>query len=471
MATLNQRQLQVINQTVEALNGCERSRMSYLCGNLDTDNSVACTKEVLKSKVMCHEMSHLFLTELMLHLRRFDILKKVYQTNRFEVEEALKHRKVLPRFRVLMANINEDMAHDDLESVKFLLSGTLPRDKMDKAQSFLDVVIELEKLDIVSPERVDSVEECLRNIGRVDLAKKVTAYKTSVVTSEEHSSIQQRHRSPCPFPPSNGSYSRQQTRQARSYPNATNISVPVCRAQNSQSQLDCYKFNTHPRGVCVIIDCVGNDGDMLEQTFKALHFKVILYKWLSADDTLSALRGIFSQRENLECDSFVCCIISRGGANHLLGTDLYGAGLHLDDVRRLFTADACPMLAGKPKLFFIQRYRVPECLPRAMMEHRDEDLETDGFDGLSRCEFIPKDADVFWSHCWTDEGQLEQRNHRSIYLKALTESLHKGQRRKTHLINVHIEVNGAVYENNKRNPGAHYHIDLKHTLRKDLYLQ
>lgn len=44
-------------------------------------------------------------------------------------------------------------------------------------QSFLDVVIELQKLDLVSPERVDFMEECLRSISRVDLAKKVAKYK------------------------------------------------------------------------------------------------------------------------------------------------------------------------------------------------------------------------------------------------------------------------------------------------------
>jgi len=169
--------------------------------------------------------------------------------------------------------------------------------------------------------------------------------------------------------------------------------------------------------------------DMLEQTFKALHFNVVLSKWLCVDETLSVLRGLFRKRENLEGDSFVCCIISRGMADHFLGTDSYGVGLHLDKVRRLFTADACPMLAGKPKLFFIQRYSVPEFPPRARMEHRDEDLETDGGSGPSRCDVIPTDADVFWSHCWTDERQLEQGHHRSVYLKALTDALHKGQRR------------------------------------------
>ena len=43
--------------------------------------------------------------------------------------------------------------------------------------------------------------------------------------------------------------------------------------------------------------------------------------------------------------------------------------------------------------------------------------------------------------------------------------------RKTHLVDVHTEVNGAIFEHNKRNPGGVYHIELNHTLRKDLYLE
>ncbi|XP_044072301.1 CASP8 and FADD-like apoptosis regulator isoform X1 [Siniperca chuatsi] len=472
MALPDQRQLQTINEIAEALCDVERRRLLFLCESLDTDNSVGSLKAMLKSKVMCYERGDLFLKELMLQLRRFDILRKVFKTSKEELERNLTCRQVLPRFRILMANIGEDLVNEDLDNVKFLLTSTLPREKVEKSKNFLDVIIELEKLDIVSPERVDFVENCLQNIGRLDLAKKVTAYKMSVVTSEQHSSQQQKCRAPRPFPPSNSCHPLQQTRRGQSPHSATGIiPAPVYREQNCQSHLDCYKFNTNPRGVCVIIDCVGNDGDMLEQTFKALHFNVFLYKWLSVGDIFSALEWILRQRENREGDGFVCCIISRGMSNHVLGTDSYGAGLSLNSVRSLVTAEACPMLAGKPKLFFIQRYSVPEFQPCARMHHRDEDLETDGFDGLLRCEIIPTDADVFWSHCWTDECQLEQGHHRSIYLKALTDALHKGQRRKTHLVAVHTEVNGAIFEHNKRNPGANYHIDLKHTLRKDLYLQ
>ena len=185
---------------------------------------------------------------------------------------------------------------------------------------------------------------------------------------------------------------------------------------------------------------------MLEQTFKALHFNVILHKWLGVDGILSALRETIRQRENFEGDAFVCCIISRGTSTNLLGTDSYGVGLRLDTVRRLFTADACPMLAGKPKLFFVQRYNVPDCWPQARREHRDEDLETDGCDGLSRRDLIPTAADVFWSHCWTDECQLEQGQHRSMYLKAVTDALHKGQRRYRQTLNNKMQENLFSYE-------------------------
>ncbi|KAF0026225.1 hypothetical protein F2P81_020962 [Scophthalmus maximus] len=390
MALPDQPELQAINQVAESLSGCERRVLFYLCESLDTDHSTTCAKEMLRAKVMCHDRGRLFLAELLLQLRRFDILRKVCSISRDEVERTLGCQQVLPRFRVLMAHISEDMAEEDLNNVKFLISSTLSREKLEKAKNFLDVIIELEKLDLVSPERVDFVQECLTNIGRVDLAKKVATYKLS---------------------------------------------------------------------------------DMLEQTFKALHFNVALYKWLSVEDTLSALRGIFQQRENLKGDGLVCCLISRGTADHLLGIDSYITGLHLDSVRRLFTTDACPMMAGKPKLFFIQTYSVPQFQPCAGMYHQDEDLETDGCCGRPSHEYIPTDADVFWSHCWTDERQLVQEHHRSIYLKALTDTLLKGQIRKTKLVDIHTEVNGAIFEHNRRNPGANYHIDLKHTLRKDLYLQ
>ena len=190
---------------------------------------------------------------------------------------------------------------------------------------------------------------------------------------------------------------------------------------------------------------------LLEQTFKALHFNVVVYKWLSANDILSVLTEISRQRENQYSDGFVCCIISRGTDDHLLGTDLYGNGISVDTVRRLFTADSCPLLVGQPKLFFIQRYSIPEFVSWSRMDHRDEDLETDGCSGLATCNYIPGDADIFWSHCWTGEHQLEQGQHRSIYLRALTDALQKAQRRYKPTVNTKFNLISVSHCFNKLN--------------------
>lgn len=215
-----------------------------------------------------------------------------------------------------------------------------------------------------------------------------------------------------------------------------------------------------PRGVCLIIDCVGSDGgetlcayrpwrthcifcvkctdnvlprpDLLEQTFRALHFHVVVHKWLSGLQILTTLKETMRQRENTEGGVFACCIISRGTSNHLLGTDSHNGGLHVNSVRHQFTANECLALAGKPKLLFLQKYSVTEFQAHAGREHRDEDLETDGFDSAATAGLIPENADTFWSHCWTDEHQLETRRHCSVYVRALTDALLKGQRRYPH---------------------------------------
>uniref|UniRef100_A0A3P8VUJ8 CASP8 and FADD-like apoptosis regulator n=1 Tax=Cynoglossus semilaevis TaxID=244447 RepID=A0A3P8VUJ8_CYNSE len=470
MAYPDHQYLLVINQIAESLDSSERRRVFYLCESPDADDSMPCVKETLTSKVMCYESGYLFLEELLLELKRFDILKKVCGLSREEVAMTLEGSQVLPRFRVLMDCLSEDMASEDLSTMKFLMSRTIPGEKMEKAKTFLDLAVELEKQDLVSPERVDLLEECLKNAGRVDLARKVAAYKTSgVQVLLEYSSTLLLLLSVTRNPPS---------RVLRGASCQVRYALVVCCYRNVQHynrslylefqrQQDQYSFSSNPRGVCVIVDCVGKDGDMLEQTFKTLRFNVILYKWLNAEEIFSTLRDISKQRENLKGDGLVCCIISRASEKRLLGVDLC-TSLHLNRIRHLFTADACPLLAGKPKLFFIKTYNVAVFQPRTRTEYRDEDLQTDGCNGPLRYECIPTEADVFWSHCWTDEYQLQDERHCSIYLKALTDALLKGQK-KTKLLDIHTEVNGAIFEHNKRNPAESYSIDLKHTLRKDLY--
>lgn len=172
----------------------------------------------------------------------------------------------------------------------------------------------------------------------------------------------------------------------------------------------------------------------LVQVFESLHFSVSLHSLLSVQDMISTLQSVSKQREHYRADAFVCCIISRTRSSELLGTDPHGSGLSLDFVRQLFTPDVCPGLAGKPKLFFIQGYEVPG--PQRFggyaegWSYEPGELETDGpMAAPYRPQVLPADADVFWSHCWTQEQQLETVNHRSVYLQSLRNALTEGWRR------------------------------------------
>ncbi|XP_061669303.1 CASP8 and FADD-like apoptosis regulator [Syngnathoides biaculeatus] len=231
-----------------------------------------------------------------------------------------------------------------------------------------------------------------------------------------------------------------------------------------------YTLTSDPRGECVIIDCVGNDGEMMAHAFKSLHFNVTLHKWLNLIETVSTLRKVFQRSPDRSGDGFVCCIISRVMDNRLQATDMNCEGLRLEDVRRFFNGDACPALVGKPKLFFIQSYTVSKFQPCAVENHCDDCWEMDGGAGQLRPDCLPSDADVLWSHCSTGEHQLQRGRHRSVYLKALTDALGRSQGRSRHLVDLHMEVNGAIFEHNSRHREDQYHIDLKNTLRKDLYL-
>lgn len=92
-------QLQAINQITEALGSDERRRLLYLCGALEPDDSVASTRETLIRKVLHGESGHLLLRELMVQLRRFDILRQVYKSSREDVERIRAHTELVPKFR------------------------------------------------------------------------------------------------------------------------------------------------------------------------------------------------------------------------------------------------------------------------------------------------------------------------------------------------------------------------------------
>ncbi|CAB1329164.1 unnamed protein product [Coregonus sp. 'balchen'] len=305
-----------------------------------------------------------------------------------------------------MSDVSEHMGTEDLESLMFLLRGSLPRERWTRIKSFLDVIVELEKLDRVSSEKVELIERCLRDISRVDLCF------LSLIPTQ------------CPLPP---------LYHSRQEPSTQNNNEPERRRQVCQNPLDVYRLQSDLRGECLIIDCVGSDGDMLEEMFSWLHFKVTLVKWLGrlgVGDTAA------QQRENQDVDAFTCCIISRGTATDLLHHQPWychrpaaSSAVVLPQtcciIRRCTATDLLhhqPLYCHRPAASSAVTYSVSDpqdCSfrPTEHLAHREEDLlETDGSEGYPSVESVPTDAGLRGFPVWSQSPQTQTSSGATVGL-------------------------------------------------------
>ena len=129
-----------------------------------------------------------------------------------------------------------------------------------------------------------------------------------------------------------------------------------------------YPMTRRPRGIALIIsnehfvenpylrDRQGNKQDVqhLQELWQFLNFEVILQRDLESQEVYNVLREI-SAKDHSQYDCFVCCLLSHGENGGIFGTDC--ELVEIQDITALFKGVACPSLASKPKLFFIQACR------------------------------------------------------------------------------------------------------------------
>ncbi|XP_060050141.1 CASP8 and FADD-like apoptosis regulator isoform X2 [Erinaceus europaeus] len=234
-----------------------------------------------------------------------------------------------------------------------------------------------------------------------------------------------------------------------------------------------YRMQSQPLGICLIIDCIGSDTEVLRDTFISLGYQVQYRLYLQTEDIFATLQEVACMPEHKHYDSFVCVLVSRGDSQSVSGVDETHPGFPLEHIRRMFRGDVCPFLLEKPKLFFIHSYVVSE--------DPQEDkglLEVDG-PALNNVQarvrqhghsIVHREADFFWSLCRADVSLLERPSSSpSLYLQFLSQKL--GQERKRPLLDLHIELNGRIYDWNSRvSAKEKYYVFLQHTLRKKLVL-
>ncbi|KAF4094440.1 hypothetical protein AMELA_G00015010 [Ameiurus melas] len=144
----------------------------------------------------------------------------------------VNHRRV-----VLMMDLSENMDRDELQSIIFLLHNKITKNQAKQITSFLDVVCVLEQTGELSNVKLELIEECVRNIRRNDLIRKIQSYRVC---------------------------------------DSVKLSVCETGVQHIQVSVDVYDMNYDLRGVCVIIDCTGSEA-LLTHTFRQLGFHVFPY--------------------------------------------------------------------------------------------------------------------------------------------------------------------------------------------------
>ncbi|XP_007933391.2 CASP8 and FADD-like apoptosis regulator [Orycteropus afer afer] len=476
----------VIHQVEEALDEDEKEVLLFLCRDVAADVAPPDVRDLLDILSERGKLSAMDLAELLYRMRRFDLLKRILKMDRAAVETLLlRHRHLVSDYRVLLTEISEDLDKADVSSLIFLMRDYIGRGKLAKDKSFLDLVVELEKQNLVAPDRLDLLETCLKTIHRIDLKTKIQKYKQSAQGAAGTNYVNALQASLPNLTLKETSYNlglqNRRNKEQRIVVEQLGIQREPVKTSIQESGAflprhiseERYRMQSNPLGICLIIDCIGNDTGLLQNTFTSLGFDVQVFLYLSVDHIIQTLHQVACMPQHQNYDSFVCVLVSRGSSHSVFGMDQTHSGFPLDQIRRVFMGDLCPSLLGKPKLFFILNYVVSED-----QQGNSSLLEVDGA-GMNNVEprerppgscMVHREADFLWSLCRADAALLEQSpGSPSVYLQCLSQKL--WQERKRPLLDLHVELHSKVYDWNSRvSAKEKYSIWLQHTLRKKLIL-
>ncbi|KFP51293.1 CASP8 and FADD-like apoptosis regulator, partial [Cathartes aura] len=262
----------LIHQIEQELDKEEEEMMVFLCRDLAPDLATADLRELLVALNEREKLSFLGLSELLYRVKRFDLLRRILKTEKATVEANLaRSLRLVPDYRVLMVEINENLEKEEVGSLVFLLRDYAPRMKMAKDKSFLALVIDLEKLNLVAPNQLDLIENCFRNIHRIDLIRKIQKYKHEALMSSVHSqpvyvnalqaSLPNLSLIDPPYNSGIQNVNKEKSQNGQSLILAEPVHMSIQESGPVSHKVfdDQYRMQSQPLGICLIIDCIGND--------------------------------------------------------------------------------------------------------------------------------------------------------------------------------------------------------------------
>lgn len=216
-----------------------------------------------------------------------------------------------------------------------------------------------------------------------------------------------------------------------------------------------YNMNHTKRGTAIIFNnkrfarntnwCerIGTDVDCqnLENLFQKMGFNVEKHNNAQKQQMKSAMVNLVSKKDHRDADCFACAILSYGEEGIIYGSD--GQPISIEELVSPLKDDQ--LLAGKPKLFFIQACPPEEEEVPDLCGMLDEGVTQSDAVLIKR---IPKEADfliaysvVPGSYAWSSSKQGSQQG--SFFIQALVDVLQKDWQR-TDLLSMMTKVCGKV---------------------------
>ncbi|NXB10499.1 CASP8 protein, partial [Cnemophilus loriae] len=360
--------------------------------------------EVLQEKDMIGAGNLCFLKELLYRIGRIDLLTAQLGSSREEMERELQvpGRAQVSAYRQLLYGIAEDLALEDVRSVKFLLQKQLPKNKLQENASMLQVFLEMEVNGIIKEDNLTILKDILQRF-RPDLKKKIDAYEE--IKKEN--------------------YSREEVRSPMSVSEEQGA-----EGEAAHQHRKIYKMKNNPHGYCLILNNYAfknplynregtlQDGEAVKEVFKWLQFETVEHKDLDGQKIYDTVKE-YSKKDHRNMDCFVCFIFSHGEKDKIKGVD--DECVNIEDLVSCFTGTNCPSLAGKPKVFIIQACQGSVRHPSVTVEPDSSGhLEVDATPLLS----IPDKADILIGMA-TVEGCLSFRSRKtgSVYIQSLCKKM------------------------------------------------
>ncbi|NXD95762.1 CASP8 protein, partial [Chaetorhynchus papuensis] len=405
--------------------------------------------EALQEKGVLEAGDLSFLRELLYHIGRIDLLVAHLGSSREQVERELRvpgKARVSP-LRYLLFQLSEDVTEDELMSFKLLLDKDLPRSKLTRETTMLDILTEMEKKGLLGKDNLSMLKSLCEKINislwnRIEDGLNLFGQEEMLITKEERGSR-------------GGSGGHLVSSVAPYLPGNFN---------DSSQLLEAYKMTSRPCGVCLILnnhnfakaregvlehkhmkDRNGTDVDAaaLRNVFSKLHFRVEERRDLTAEEIRKTV-NIFRNEDHEDKDCFVCCILSHGKKGIIYGVD--GQEVPIREVTTSFTVQNCNSLAGKPKVFFIQA-----CQGDAF--HKGVTIETDSGeqdssverDARFQLDCIPAEADFLLGMA-TLQDYVSYRSPRegTWYIQALCQHLEYSCPRGEDVLTILTAVNQEV---------------------------